>query len=197
MGLKNIYTFEKKVLHTATEYFSWQESPRCELIAGVIYDMAPAPTLAHQRILGNVYRWLHSKFMQKKGGGDEPPQCEVLFSPIDVKLSEQTIVQPDLVIVCDLAKLHNGKYIDGAPDLVLEVLSPSTALKDRREKKAEYEKAGVKEYLLVNPIEHTIEYYQLNQESCYQAPEIWGSEDILKSSLLEDITETIGEILDW
>ncbi len=142
------------------------------------------------RLLGN---WINER--QKKGG-PVGPGCEVIPAPVDVVLAEDTVVQPDLIVVCDPDKLTNGKYVDGAPDLVIEVLSPSTALKDRREKRHLYEKSGVKEYLLINPEEHYAEYFRL-EGGDYGPSELLGPEDSLSLALFPSLNQTLAEMFGW
>ncbi|MDP1831071.1 MAG: Uma2 family endonuclease [Geothrix sp.] len=123
---------------------------RWEIINGVAYDMTPAPSPDHQRIASRLHVALVNALEEarlKPGGGE----CETFFAPIDVFL-DSGIVQPDLLVVCDPAKIST-RGIEGAPDLVVEILSPSTAGKDVTRKRWTYEAAGVPEYLIVDPDE--------------------------------------------
>lgn len=188
--------------YTVADYMNWPDELRCELIDGIIYDMAPAPTLAHQNAVGGLFVYLHAALQsptpeEGHGGGGGTGCCKVFVAPIDVILGPDTVVQPDLIVVCDPAKLANGKNVQGAPDLVVEVLSPTTAIKDRWEKKQLYERAGVKEYLLVDPLEFYLEYYCLNAAGRFDAPRILGPENELRLSLLPALEQTIGAILGW
>ncbi len=187
------YDFEH---YTVQDYLRWPDEIRCELIDGVIYDMTPAPVLDHQRLLGQFYLKLSQIVSGKRSGGGDGQNCEVLVAPVDVVLAEDTVVQPDLVVVCDPDKLANGKYVDGAPDLVIEVLSPSTALKDRREKRHLYEKSGVKEYLLIDPEEHYAEYFRL-EDGDYGPSELLGPEDSLALVLFPTLSQTLAEMFGW
>ena len=112
--------------YTYQEYLTWPDDQRWEIIGGIAYAMTPAPGVGHQRIAGQVFR------MVSHALADKP--CEPLISPLDVVLSEEDVVQPDVFVVCDPQKIKDT-HIDGAPDLIFEILSPSTSLKDRREKK--------------------------------------------------------------
>ena len=124
-----------------------------ETINGREYLMSPRPASRHLRTASNI----HGLFWQFLRG----KRCEAFFEP-DVFLDEETNVVPDVVIVCDKDKIkYNG--IHGAPDLVVEVLSPSTAARDRGIKKAAYEKAGVKEYWIVDPSVKSVEVYHLQE----------------------------------
>ena len=132
--------------YTLEDWAGWEG--RRELIDGIAYDMTPAPTTDHQEIstklllaIGNALE----EARRKAGGGD----CKVYHAPTDVFL-ESGVVQPDLLVVCDPAKISK-RGIEGAPDLVVEILSPSTASKDWSHKRWAYAAAGVPEYLIVDP----------------------------------------------
>jgi Uma2 family endonuclease len=134
--------------YTLEDWKSWEG--RWELINGVAYDMTPAPSLEHQGIVTALSARLFMALEEarKKAGGGE---CRVFVAPTDVFLGTG-IVQPDLLVVCDPAKL-SSRGIEGAPDLVVEVLSPNTAGKDVTRKRWAYETAGIPEYLIVDPDE--------------------------------------------
>ena len=135
--------------YTVQDYLSWPDDVRCELIHGQVYDMTPTPSLDHQEVVGALYAALRDESARGRHGGGG--SCRVFVAPVDVVLSRDTVVQPDVVVVCDPAKTADRQRVQGAPDLVVEVLSPSTSIKDRREKRALYEAHGVPEYLIVDP----------------------------------------------
>jgi Uma2 family endonuclease len=118
--------------------------------------------------------------------------CKVFVAPTDVVLSDLDVIQSDILVVCDKKKITDAN-IQGAPDLVIEVLSPATALKDRREKKALYEKHGVPEYIIADPISNTVERYLL-KNSRYDAPEVFGPQDNLSTHLPDGIEIPLTEI---
>ncbi len=165
------------------DYLKWPETERWELIEGVAYDMTPSPSFRHQAVAGALYRLLGNKLADKS--------CIPVIAPTDVVLSEHDVVQPDVFIVCDKKKITEAN-VQGAPDLIIEVLSPSTALKDRKEKKALYEKYGVKEYILADPIEGYVERYAL-ESGRYGTPEIFGPQDLLRLHSIEGIEIPLGE----
>ena len=136
--------------YTIEDWRTWDG--RWELIQGVAYDMTPAPSPDHQRVSVQLTvaiatalageGWAH-------GGGP----CEAFHAPIDLYLpGEESVYQPDLLVVCDPAKI-TSQGIQGAPDLVVEILSPSTANRDWTRKRWSYEAAGIPEYLIVDPEE--------------------------------------------
>ena len=141
-GLKN---GKKQGEYTLEDYLALPEEERWELIDGYLIRM-DSPTTEHQIILGNLYTAF------RKCIEDHDAPCKVLFAPADVQLDmdNRTIVEPDLIVLCDRLKLRK-KRIFGAPDLVAEILSPSTHSKDMLWKNSKYQKAGVREYWMVDP----------------------------------------------
>jgi Uma2 family endonuclease len=155
-------------LFTVTDYRALPEERRVELIDGRFYDMA-APTTIHQRITGEVYRQISNYILDRNGS------CLPFVSPVDVQLDcdEHTMVQPDVAILCDENKLTKwGIY--GAPDFVLEVISPSTKKKDYTLKAHKYAEAGVREYWILDPYQKKLLVYNF-QDEIY--PVIYGLEE--------------------
>jgi len=132
--------------YTYEDYESFPEDFRCELIDGVVYMMS-APDIWHQDMLGDLYTKLRAYLNGKK--------CKVILAPFDVRLfprkdkKDRTVVQPDIIVVCDEDKLSDGKACRGAPDVVIEILSESTKGHDLNVKKGKYERAGVRQYIVV------------------------------------------------
>lgn len=182
--------------HTVADYLGWPEEVRCELIHGMVYDMSPSPVIEHQLVVGKLHLAL-GNFIGRGGGGGPGTGCTVLLSPVDVVLSEDTVVQPDLIVVCDPTKLANGRNVQGAPDFVLEVLSPATAAKDKREKRALYESSGVREYLIVDPIGRYAELHTLGADGRYPAPVVLAAEDTLRLAIAPGLATTLHELFDW
>jgi len=139
--------YKLEEIYTYADYVSWDDDERYELIDGVPYMMA-APSLTHQRISRELMALIHD-FLKGK-------PCEIFAAPCDVRLfpeeddSDTTVVQPDIVVICDPSKLSDGKACRGAPDLVIEILSESSVIMDRKVKAEKYLEAGVKEYWIVN-----------------------------------------------
>ena len=177
--------------HPGYTLADWQEwEGRWELLQGEAYDMTPAPSLEHQRISMDLSGKLLGAIREGRklrGGGD----CEFFAAPCDVFLFENTVVQPDLLIVCDPAR-KTPRGIEGAPDLVVEILSPATGCKDTVRKRWLYESAGVKEYLIVDPMERVGELLRLDDQGRYQSAARleWGA---TVAVLGETITFAIGE----
>ena len=138
---------------TIEDYYALSDDKRVELIDGVFYDMS-SPTIEHQLLAGSVYSQIINYIRRKKG------KCIPLISPVDVQLDadNKTMVQPDVVIVCDRSRIDERKVI-GGPDFVLEVVSPSSVIKDYVKKAAKYEAAGVREYWIVDPLQQKIITY--------------------------------------
>ncbi|MBE9541633.1 MAG: Uma2 family endonuclease, partial [Proteobacteria bacterium] len=146
-----------------------------------------APTTRHQNIVYNVSFILKSKLLNKS--------CRPFVAPTDVVLSEYDVVQPDVFVVCDEKKITEAN-IQGAPDLIVEVLSPATALKDKREKKNLYEKYGVKEYIIVDPAAQYVERFLLEEGGLYVKSEIFGPKEVLPLVSLKEIEIPLWEIFE-
>ncbi|MCK4468092.1 MAG: Uma2 family endonuclease [Desulfobacterales bacterium] len=172
---------------TYADYLTWPDDERWELINGEAYNMTPAPTTRHQNIVYNVSFILKSKLLNKS--------CRPFVAPTDVVLSEYDVVQPDVFVVCDEKKITEAN-IQGAPDLIVEVLSPATALKDKREKKNLYEKYGVKEYIIVDPAAQYVERFLLEEGGLYVKSEIFGPKEVLPLVSLKEIEIPLWEIFE-
>lgn len=133
----------RKGCYTVEEYLAWDEDVRAELYEGTLIMLAQ-PTVRHQAVLGEILAQLHT-FLKGK-------PCKVYPAPLGVKLfeNEDTIFEPDIVVICDRSKLDE-KICRGAPDLIIEVRSPTTARMDLKLKYRKYEQAGVREYWIVDP----------------------------------------------
>jgi len=152
------------------DYRQWPDGERFELIDGVAYLMAPAPTTDHQTLVVELAFQVRAAL--------EGTPCRILLSPIDVLLARagesddevDTVLQPDVLVVCDTAKIVM-RGVRGAPDWAVEVLSPSSASHDQTVKLAAYERAGVREYWLVHPTDRVLTVYRLGAEG-YGKPAI-------------------------
>jgi Uma2 family endonuclease len=185
---------KQETKYTYLDYADWDQG-RWELINGEVWDMTPAPSRLHQEISGEIYYALHDFFKEK--------DCSVYAAPFDVRLPDSddiedysvtTVVQPDISVICDQAKLDSRGCV-GAPDLIVEILSPSTAVKDLKIKRALYEKHGVKEYWLIHPTDKVVMSYQLNEDGQYDKAEIFDCEDVLQSVQFEGLEIALMDIL--
>lgn len=170
--------------YTYADYLTWPDEERWEIIDGEPYAMTPAPSLKHQRIVTRLAKSF-GYLLDKK-------PCEPFVSPTDVVLDEFNIVQPDLIVVCDKGKMTDAN-IQGAPDLVVEIISPSTGRKDRREKKALYERFGVREYLLIHPEDETVERYSL-VDGKYAGPDVFGWDETMRLSAFPELELQLWEV---
>ncbi len=157
--------------YTLDDYYALPDERRVELIDGVFYDMS-APAVVHQKILGD----LHILFRECADAHEGT--CEVYLAPCDVRLDmdNKTMVQPDLLVICKSYDL-DAKRFEGAPDLVLEILSPSTRSKDMLLKLYKYQNAGVREYWIVDPEHEKVLVYDFREENYY--PETYDFDSVI------------------
>jgi Uma2 family endonuclease len=147
----------KKKKYTTQDYEKLPEGSPYQLIEGELV-MSPAPAPEHQEVSLNLSYKLYNIVKKSKKG-------KVFYAPIDVYLDQENAYQPDIVVILEGSKAKiTQKGIEGAPDLVVEILSPSTAYYDLTEKKEVYERSGVKEYWIVDPKRKTFEVYANSQE---------------------------------
>jgi len=114
-------------------------------------------------------------------------KCKVIHSPIDVKFAPDVVLQPDIIVVCDLSKIDKNGGCNGAPDLVVEALSPSTQKRDWNEKYQIYEKYGVREYWIASPSEETLTVFKLGDNGKYFLDHVYFYEDKVKVGIFDDI----------
>ena len=146
--------------YTYADYLNWTFDERLELIKGKIFKMSPAPNRAHQKLSSYIQTSLFNYLQGKK--------CEVYNAPFDVRLPRKskedkdiiTVLQPDICVICDLSKLDDKGCV-GAPDIIVEILSPGNNSKELKNKYDVYEEAGVKEYWVVSPQDLTFQSYTL------------------------------------
>ena len=178
--------------YTYFDYLKWRFTERVELIFGKIIKMSPAPNTKHQRTLGNIFLTF-SNITNYKG-------CKVFIAPFDVRLpisnkkADSTVVQPDLFVLCDLSKLDE-RGCNGAPDLVVEILSPGNSKHDLKTKFEVYELAGVREYWIVDPINESILIYVL-KDNQYIGLKPVSIDDIAKSSIFPELQFELKGIFD-
>lgn len=171
--------------YTYADYLTWPDEERWEIIDGEAYNMTPAPTVKHQRISANIFSIFATYFKDKS--------CRPFYAPMDVVLDDFSVVQPDLLVVCDPEKMTVAN-IQGAPDLVVEILSPATRLRDKREKKVLYERFGVREYLVVYPDDEMVERYML-VDGRY-ASDVFNWDQQLPLFVFPDLTVNLWEVFE-
>ncbi|MBN2327306.1 MAG: Uma2 family endonuclease, partial [Candidatus Omnitrophica bacterium] len=156
-----------------------------EIIDGVAYDMSPAPSVLHQTSVGSFYAFLNAALRGRN--------CRPFVSPVDVVFSESSVVQPDVFVVCDPNKITE-KNIQGAPDLVIEILSPSTSKKDRWDKKDLYEQSGVREYIIVDPQAKYAERYILGEDGRYDRGAVFDENQSMALTSMDNLEMPLQEL---
>ncbi|MCL2376350.1 MAG: Uma2 family endonuclease [Defluviitaleaceae bacterium] len=179
---------QKKQHFTYADYCTWDDDMRYELIDGTAYIMA-SPSTVHQRISGNLF-WKFREYLQGK-------KCEVFHAAFDVRLNwdkgDDTVVQPDLLVICDPDKIDE-KGCKGAPDLVIEILSPSTHGHDTMRKFAKYTNAGVKEIWFVDPDTGEGKIYKQRDDEYFVS--MFGPTDKITIGILPDFTIDMKDIFE-
>jgi Uma2 family endonuclease len=184
--------------YTYADYLTWESPDMVELIKGKVYKMSPAPTSLHQRISRRLLVTI-GVFLKKK-------KCEVFSAPFDVRLATSgkdqndrsitTVVQPDICVICDSAKIDSRGCL-GAPDWIIEIISPNTSHKDLHEKFDIYQEAGVKEYWIIHPQDQTVMVFILNSQQQYEAKaKPFTRGDIIYPDTLPELGIDLNEIFD-
>ena len=179
--------------YSYADYCQWGDETRYELIDGIAFDMGPAPSYTHQSISVELTTLLHTFFRGKP--------CKVIAAPFDVRLPKNIeneknifdVVQPDISIICDSNKIDEKGCL-GAPDMIIEIVSPSSASRDHIYKRDLYEKHGVKEYWLVDPNNRITTIYRLNDDGTYGAPEIVDAEAKVKVPLFSELEINFADV---
>lgn len=172
--------------YTWADYQSWPDDERWEIIDGAPHPMAPAPSTKHQSVAGNIFSALSNLLRGKS--------CRPFMAPTDVKLSDLNVVQPDILVVCDPARI-TPTHIEGAPDVVVEVLSPATAARDLRQKKALYERSSVREYVVVDPLEHYAMRF-LNGPDGFDKGTVFAADEMLVIASLGEAEVPLWEVFE-
>ena len=186
--------------YTYGDYKLWDDDLRWELIDGKAFclssrsvGMSPGPGMAHQALAGNLFFSLKSYFNGK--------ECQVFIAPFDVMLPKggegedeiDTVVQPDIMILCDMSKLRpNG--IKGAPDVAFEILSPTTALLDLADKFYLYERAGISEYVIADPHNRVVFTYRRDAEGRFSFRKVYGADDVLEFGMFPELKIPLNSV---
>jgi len=190
--ITDISALDLEKTYTYADYLKWQFKERVELIKGRIFKMSPAPGRLHQKVTVKLVSRI-DRFLEGK-------KCEVYTAPFDVRFPKEnndnktfTVVQPDLCIICDLTKLDEKGCI-GAPDMIIEILSPKTAKKDIKDKFQLYEENGVKEYWIVSPENRLVDVFVLKEDNKYYLIGKFADDDMVKVNIFEDFEINLAEI---
>jgi Uma2 family endonuclease len=184
---------DSSLTYTYADYLQWKFEERLELFRGKIFKLS-APNTRHQDVSGNLFVPI-SLFLKKKS-------CKVFAAPFDVRLPVKnkkkddevtTVVQPDICVICDETKL-DSRGCCGAPDIIVEILSPGNSKKEIRLKHELYEEAGVKEYWIVNPVEENIVVFILNEEGKFSGLKMYASGDTIQSIAVPGLNINLTEI---
>jgi Uma2 family endonuclease len=175
--------------YSYADYLTWLDDKTREIINGIVKLMSPAATTNHARVsLKIAYEF--ERYIRKRKG-----KCQVFIAPFDVRLTKNgeteddkifTVVQPDICVICDLSKI-DIKGCLGAPDLIVEIQSPSTAKYDLTDKFYAYEAAGVKEYWIVSPKEKTIIIFNLQENGAFNAGHTFHFKDTIHSAIFNEL----------
>jgi len=188
-----------KKRYTFADYLTWADEKRRELFDGLIKMMTPAPSTQHQKCAGELYLII-ANYLRKK-------TCKIFFAPFDVRLPKNgekadntinTVVQPDICVICDISKLDERGCI-GAPDMIIEIVSPSNSKRDVEEKFELYQSHGIREYWVVFPHEKTVNVFLLNESGKYDFKGMFAEDskvpvNIFSGDLIIDLAEIFEEI---
>jgi Uma2 family endonuclease len=189
----NVEEPDPSVTYTYADYLQWKFEERLELFRGRIFRMG-APNTKHQKIARDLLVHVVTFLKDKK--------CQAFAAPFDIRLPVKnkkkdneitTVVQPDICIVCDGSKIDT-RGICGAPDLVVEILSPGNSQKEVKFKFELYQEAGVKEYLIVYPEEESVAVFVLNENGKYNGATLYAGKDIIKSYAVPGLIINLTDI---
>jgi Uma2 family endonuclease len=197
MEITSLSQLDLTARYTYADYLLWQFSERVELIKGYIMRMS-APNRRHQHISGNLQFLMTSYFRKIK--------CNLYNAPFDVRFYDRskslkadrdiyTVVQPDLCVICDASKLDERGCL-GAPDWIIEILSPGNSKKEVQKKYDLYEEHGVREYWVVYPNEQSVFQFVLNGQGKYYLHKIFAEDDVMPSYLFPDLLIDLKDVFE-
>jgi Uma2 family endonuclease len=192
-AIKTLNEVDFSALYSYADYMRFAFDERLEIIKGHLFKMSPAPSRLHQGILTNIFGPIYNTLKGK--------QCNVYTAPFDVRLAKKTqddkevftVVQPDIVVVCDQTKLDKRGCI-GAPDIVVEILSPGNNKKELINKYEVYEEAGVKEYWIVSPSEKTFFRYILDDNGKFQPTKMLTEGEEVTTAIMPGFNLILEEV---
>lgn len=192
--VKSINQLDFTKTYSYADYLKWQFQERVELIRGYIYKMSPAPARKHQFISMSLISMMYPYFGEHK--------CQMYHAPFDVRLPRRsekadsliyTVVQPDLCVICDDSKLDERGCV-GAPDLIVEILSPGNSKKEMKDKFEVYEEAGVREYWIVQPTDKNVLVYTLNEQGAFVGHRPFIEDEIMHSFIFPELKINLLEV---
>jgi len=180
--------------YSYADYLTWQFTERVELIKGWIMQMSPAPSSSHQSSSATIQGEMYSYFKKSS--------CQLFVAPFDVRLLDNkksikdekvfTVVQPDVCVICDEKKIDERGCI-GAPDLIVEILSPGNSKHEMKTKYDLYEENEVREYWIANPLEKNIMLYVLKAKK-YQLRKIYFDDEVIESVIFKGLTIELKDV---
>ncbi len=193
--MSNFHQLDLNKSYTYADYLQWKFEERLELIKGKIFKMSPAPSTRHQQISGHIYREI-SWFLKGK-------TCHIFSAPFDVRLSKKgsnnseitTVVQPDICVICEESKLDERGCL-GAPDIVVEILSPGNTKKEMRNKFQLYQESSIPEYWVVFSAEELIQIFRLNAQGKYIADDPYVPGDEIRTPILKGFKLQLTEVFE-
>jgi Uma2 family endonuclease len=192
-ALSDISLLDFSKSYSYADYLKWEFKERLELIKGKIFMMSPAPATRHQQISSKIFARIWN-FLEEQ-------DCQVFAAPFDVRLPVQskkntdveTVIQPDICVICDSNKIDTKGCL-GAPDLIVEILSPGNSKKEMKDKYEVYEESGVKEYWLVDIANKCVFVYILDKSGKYIGLKPFVSEDTIESISLKGFNISVQDI---
>ncbi|GAB1462733.1 Uma2 family endonuclease [Pedobacter sp.] len=191
----SVNELDESLTYSYANYLNWLFDERLELIKGKIYKMSPAPSRVHQKVLTNLFIPI-GNFLKNK-------PCVVYVAPFDVRFPNgsradkdiYTVLQPDICVICDRNKLDDRGCL-GAPDLVVEILSPGNNKKELLHKYKVYEEFGVKEYWVVSQSDQSILIYTLDDKGKFQPSKIFTLSEEVGSSVLPGFVLKLDDVFE-
>jgi Uma2 family endonuclease len=194
--MDNLSSLDTNGVYTYADYLMWRFEERVELIKGKLFRMSPAPSEKHQRVSGGLHTRI-GYFLRNK-------PCKLYSAPFDVRLFDKdkstkahkdlyTVVQPDLCVICDRSKIDERGGI-GAPDLIVEILSPGNSKKEMKIKYALYEEAGVREYWVVYPSEQSLLQFVLGEDGKYYLKNTFNEDEVFNAHIFPELQIDLSEV---
>ena len=186
---------DASLTYSYAHYLTWLFDDRVELIKGQIFKMSPAPSRFHQEISGHLFNLIYNHLRNQS--------CKVYNAPFDVRFPKEslddkdiyTVLQPDICVICDKSKLDDKGCI-GAPDIVVEILSPGNNKMELLNKYNVYQEFGVKEYWVVSPTEKTFLKYTLDENGRYQPSKLFTLSEKVHSAILPGFLLDLDEVFE-